>query len=213
MPDVAFMADVPASSFMDTSSLMPATQHVELPEENPSAANLLYFKNTGTDLAPVLAWATTEEPNSACFSLERSADGLTWKSVHLTAAIGLGGKGASYSVPQKISRGNKAYYRVRQTLLDGTVNQSDVLVIEPTVEISTGRISLTPNPAGDILQLQLPDAQPAALNLRSHQGVTVLQIAAQGATAVLDLKAVPRGVYFLTVTQAGIEDVLRVVRE
>lgn len=200
------------TSFIDAAP-MPAAIVAEVPDENLLATNLLYFRNTGTDAAPVLAWATSEEPMSACFNLQRSNDGLTWASVHLTAAIGLRGKGASYSAPQKVNRGTKVYFRIRQTLLDGTVTESEVLLVEAAVVATSGRISVTANPVGDMLQLNLPDAQPAALKLRSPQGVTVLQAAAQGASAVMDLKAIPRGVYFLTVMQAGIEEVLRVVKE
>lgn len=192
-------------------SILPTALDSEV-ETLMHAASILSFANTGTDASPMISWTTSPEPGTACFTLEQLSDSGHWQSVQLLAAVGSAYRGASYRVPVQIAAGNDQFFRLRQTLLDGSVSFSDVLALAPPAAPAR-RVSVSLNLADDVLQLSLSDPQPAALKLRCGLGRTVAQAVVQGATAVLDLKAVPRGVYFLTVAQAGMEEILRVVKE
>lgn len=175
-------------------------------------SNILSFTNTGTDASPIIAWATTSEPSTACFILEQSLDGRNWQTVQLLAAVGSTGRGASYRVPVRKAEASEHFFRLRQTGLDGSVTFSDILTLAPPAA-TVKRVSVSLNAADETLQLSLSDPQPAALKLCCGLGRTVAQGVVQGPNAVLDVKAVPSGVYFLTVAQAGMEEVLRVVKE
>lgn len=185
----------------------------KLPAETPApAVNIVSFASSGTDASSMISWTTSTEPGTACFTLERSSDGHEWQSVQLLAAVGSAHRGASYRVPVQKATGGKLAFRLRQTALDGSVTFSDIVALTPPA-VPVRRVSVSLNATDDVLQLSLADPQPAALKLRCGLGRTVAQAMVQGATAVLDLKAVPRGVYFLTVAQAGMEEILRVVKE
>ncbi len=176
------------------------------------ASNIVRFANVGTAGSPVISWTTDTEPAIACFTLERSPDSRNWHSMHLLAAVGSTDRGATYRVPVQEATGGEQAYRLRQTSLDGSATFSEILALTPPC-VAARRVSASLDSAGNVLQLSLSDPQPAALQLRCGLGRTVAQAIVQGATAVLDLKAVPRGIYFLTVAQAGMEEILRVVKE
>lgn len=178
----------------------------------PEPAHIAVFEQAGTPASPIVRWATTSEPATACFNLERSTDGQTWRSVYLAAATGTAHRGASYSVPVQAAREGIQHFRVRQTLLDGRSLLSEVLTMEAVSE-APARVSIVPGRITDFLQLRLADLQPASITLRDSRGHAVTGTVIHGATARVDLGGVAPGIYFLHFLQAGMEEILRFEKE
>ncbi|MEQ8705918.1 MAG: FG-GAP-like repeat-containing protein [Phaeodactylibacter sp.] len=72
-------------------------------------------------------------------------------------------------------------------------------------------VKIFPNPAREVLNVQLNQELQMALELVNTAGQVVLQQQQLGATALLPLSNVPAGVYFLRITAAGQRAVRKVV--
>ena len=201
-PAGRFAADAPA-----LLSTLPAPE-----EHQPQPARIALFERAGTFASPVIRWATASEASTACFNLERSTDGRQWSSIHLTAATGTAHRGAAYAVPVRAARGEAQMFRVRQTLLDGTVLLSDTLTLEAVAE-TPARVAIRPGRVTDFLHLRLADPAPASITLRDARGTVVISTVVHGATARIDLGGMATGVYFLHFQQAGMEEILRFEKE
>ena len=200
------VAPTPAPSPVISAFVAAPDERVAEPVE------LAVFKQAGTPISPIIRWATSSEPATACFNLERSTDGQQWRSVYLTAATGSAHQGATYSVSVQAARKASQFFRVRQTLLDGTALLSSVLEMKPVAE-APARVSIVPGRVTDFLQLRLADPQPASITLRDGLGNTITGTVIHGATARIDLGGVKPGVYFLYFLQAGMEEILRFEKE
>lgn len=141
-----------------------------------------------------LRWETTPEPDNAGFHVERSPAGERWVTLgHVPPHAGP----QAYAYRDEAPLPGRAYYRLRQTDLDGTVTYSPVR--EVLRRDAGGAVRLFPNPTRGGATLQLPAAA-------AYRGLYDLRGRRQRVPAVpvdaglrLDLGVLPRGVYLLRV--------------
>lgn len=96
------------------------------------------------------------------------------------------------------------------TNLNFTVGDTGITVAAQEV-VSENLVKIFPNPARDLLTVELP--APAQLTLSNAQGQTVLRTFENDAQARLPLNNLPTGVYFLTVQMGNSAQVLKLMKE
>lgn len=119
---------------------------------------LINFNARVTDNKQVqLLWNTATEINNDYFTVERSADGVTYKAIGKVAGAGNSSVPLSYQLMDAEPLAGTSYYRLRQTDYNGESDFSDPIAVtidkqmEPTVEVtaypnpSTGKFSLILN--------------------------------------------------------------------
>ena len=154
-----------------------------------------------------LAWATASEKNSAAFEVQRSADGETYQVVGKVAAQGTSTSQHEYDFRDARPLAGLTYYRLRQIDNDGSSAYSPVA----TVRARAGAETLAyPNPTTGLVVLPAV-AGPARYRLLDAVGRPVLQGEAAGGP--LDLGPLPRGTFWLELTDATGRRVQRLVRE
>ncbi len=155
-------------------------------------------------------WTTTFELNNDHFEVERSTDGLSFKSVATVKGAGNSSIKHDYQFNDDISKSvlnkNDVYYRLKQVDIDGRVAYTKVLVVRVYRTKTLQSVSVTPNPAiNDIrVNVQLNENAYIVLKIANSSGIEVMRKTSRGTNGLnnLTLEGTSRlqtGVYFLEV--------------
>jgi hypothetical protein len=165
---------------------------------------LLSFTTEMQNNESLLRWQTTNEVNTAYFTIEKSNDGQNFSPIGKVNALSNGPYENSYNFDDK-HPDNINYYRLLMTDKDGKFTYSNV--IKDILTLSTGTIKVFPNPVSSFITINGNMGQTGAVNIviADATGRTVFK--ATFATATADFttnisveKLLP-GVYNLTVIQ------------
>jgi endoglucanase len=148
------------------------------------------------DLAPLLHWEANVLTEGTYFDIQRSNDGIQWKTIHSTnAQTGL----AAYS--HQDPAGGR-YYRIVTTSSDGEVAYSAVLTAQCEAE---NPVLLYPNPGRTFSTIQTaPDAAPLAeVQLLDAAGRVIWQQNFDDPQTIVSIPAYqfPQGTYIVSVMQ------------
>ena len=155
-----------------------------------------------------LNWTTASEKNSESFEVQRSADGKTYQVMGKVAAQGSSSSLHEYEFRDARPLAGLTYYRLRQIDTDGSSAYSPVATARARANAET---LAYPNPTSGLVML------PAVPGLSQYRlldavGRPVLRgPAASGGQ--LDLGPLPRGTFWLELTDAGGRHLQRLVRE
>lgn len=163
-----------------------------------------------------LSWATATELRSAYFVVQ-AADQATadnWQDVARVAAAGQSTSRRAYEAldPRPLAAGQLRYYRLRQMDTDGSEHFSDAVAVTGA-GAATAELQAYPNPANDVLHVQMPPTDYAGsgqLTLVDAAGRQVWQLRPAAATSSVEVPvaALRNGVYLLQ-WQAGNGPMLR----
>jgi hypothetical protein len=147
-----------------------------------------------------LSWQTASESNSAYFLVQHSLDAVHWDSIGKVTAAGETQSTMAYQFTQTAPPAGANYYRLGLTDRDGQRQWSPVRKVDIGSQQS---VRLYPNPAKDMVQLQLPGSGPASLVIYNSAGLPVQQQIVTGYSVTLDLRSLTAGTYHLMVFQSG----------
>jgi hypothetical protein len=99
-----------------------------------------------------LSWVTTNEVNNRYFAIQRSGNGADFDSIGTVAGAGTTDIEQHYSYTDAAPLQGVDYYRLKQVDLDGNTSWSPIVSVR--IQASTV-ITLTPNPAHDLLTVSL----------------------------------------------------------
>ena len=155
-----------------------------------------------------LSWATASEKNSEGFEVQRSADGEAYQVMGKVVAQGTSTSQHEYEFRDARPLAGLTYYRLRQIDADGSSAYSPVATARARAGVET---LAYPNPTAGLVRLPAV-LGPAQFRVLDAVGRQVLQGAAASG-GQLDLGPLPRGVFWLELTDAGGRHVQRLVRE
>lgn len=176
-----------------------------------SALPVVYGSFSGNYIAQERAiqinWSTTSEINSRSFEIERSLDGISFKTVGSVDAKGLSSTTTSYSFKDLAPSAGKNIYRIKQSDKDGIFTFSKNIRIDAPLT-NQGILSVFPVPARNQLHVNLPSfiSGPFATMISDPAGRVVLRqtfSAIAGNQKVLDVSALPSGSYMLSIVSAN----------
>lgn len=104
-----------------------------------------YFEANAFSGFVKLSWETKAEIENDMFTLERSIDGLTYTDIGYVAGAGNSTSPVGYRFDDVKPIQGYAYYRVKQTDLDGDVDYSSVMAVHYQKSLSSD-FDLYPNP-------------------------------------------------------------------
>ncbi len=154
-----------------------------------------------------LRWETKDEPDIAYFLVQHSLDTVRWDSIGEVNAEKRGDKEERNEKKWGVERyhfiheappAGVNYYRIGITDGEGRRWWSPVRKVD-----IRGDIRVYPNPARDVLHVQLPEAEPARLIVFNHAWQPVRERVSSGYEVSIDLRSLPTGVYYLLVFQDG----------
>lgn len=153
----------------------------------------------------ILNWRTAQETNTDEFIIERSRDGLIFTETGRLKAQGNSTIPVDYIYTDNMPEKGVAYYRLRQTDIDGKNTFSGIKRVDNRIE-GIELISLFPNPVNSQVNLRLfiSNAGTVRLRLTNQSGQQIIFFEKTLATGeqnwMVKLPSLPGGVYQLFVS-------------
>jgi hypothetical protein len=161
----------------------------------PLPVELLHFKAERRHDRVQLKWRTMSETNNDRFTVQRSRNGKDWKGLKSLDGAGTTSFPQDYSTWDPDPYRSKIYYRLRQTDTDGRSEFSEPAVV-PALDRSKGS-RVYPNPARERAFIDHV-SEVDRLQLYDHLGKEVnVPIELEENKAEIELKSLPKGIYFL----------------
>ncbi len=158
-------------------------------------------------------FVTDKEAGICCFNIEKSSDGFNFSSIGTLTAKNTGSR-QLYNFTDINASGSKQFYRLKIT---GTNSKTEYSNIEELNFNGSRQIWLFPNPAHDVLQLQVNgNYNSINIQIANSAGQTVQQLhnmAVANATISIPVSSLPAGQYWLKLQAADIVQVLQFIKQ
>ncbi|MEO9805748.1 MAG: T9SS type A sorting domain-containing protein [Reichenbachiella sp.] len=168
---------------------------------------LIFFQATVEDKSVKLEWSTASETDNDYFLIERSSNLHDWKPLGKTKGVGNSSIQVDYTDYDTSPYPGLSYYRLKQVDFDGSTSYSEVV----SVIINSHNLSIYPNPAHNLVYIQLRSNQPTLLSVTNISGTTLLKT--QPATTDLipiDLSNMKSGIYFIRIQNSSMTETRKI---
>ncbi len=172
------------------------------------------FKGQKQEQHNLLQWTVSEESQLESYQVEKSTDGIAYKTVATVRARNLDGTQVYEHKDYQV--GGSFYYRIKSVDLDGTYQYSSVVFLNRS---NGEKMTLLVNPVTTTIPLQFHVLQKGTVALRlvnnAGQVIRAAQASLQAGTSnynLSDLQSLPQGVYYLEATfnrQRWVEKVVK----
>ncbi len=165
------------------------------------SVELSAFRATPLQERVRLNWITMSETNNDFYTLERSADGMSWEELAIIPGKGNKTGKSSYTWFDESPLNDVSYYRLSQTDLDGAQEYFDIRSVHFTKPLKTATLTLFPNPAGDQLSLEGSKDDLREIRISNILGTDYTdQITVKNGYRSLqvDISALPAGLFIVT---------------
>ena len=169
---------------------------------------LVSFNAMVNNCVTTLNWKSGNELNFKNYEVQYSRDGVNFQTI---AVVNGQGDNVSYSKTHSPAQG-KAYYRLMSVDNDSRSAYSQVIALN--ISCSKGSVLVYPNPARDVLNVNITgaDAKGTMATLFNVTGQTVLNKNLSNGSNQLDISRLARGVYQLRlINNSGTENIKVVI--
>jgi glucose/arabinose dehydrogenase len=182
--------------------------------------NLLTFKGSLQGDDGFLQWQTAQETNTAHFVIERSLDGTNFSSVGTVTASGNSTSTIDYSYLDNDITSlpvTLVYYRLRMVDIDGQFSYSKVVTIQ--LPFVAGRVSVLPNPVINKAKVTIFAAAGGRVQWRlvDNSGRIIMngteQVSQGNNQFDVNMSKLTAGMYYLTLTGAGIDQNIKLQKQ
>ncbi len=164
-----------------------------------------------------LNWKTLSEQNNKGFEIQRSTDGIDFRTVGFVgtkAPQGNSKEAINYNFTDADMVTGTAYYRLVQTDIDGRTAQSNTVRLSATV---AGRFELVavPNPVKDKVSIRINGerAMDAMVWITDLSGKVVRQLQVTADETDVDMSSVAQGIYLLKYTDANHTQTVKITKQ
>jgi len=204
---IVMQRDIPAADCGDFEFGEVEDYTINLINGNNSNSRISYLNFAAFNIgrAVELQWLTNTIDKSENFILERSADGKNFaplKNIHQFADKN---ENAFFKEFDHQPLVGTNYYRLQQTLTDGNTSFSPIQTVNFQVDLA--KLNLFPNPAKEVLNLQLPEFIGQAVTIQLfdtfgqlQQNLTIEKT--PNALITIPLTRLSNGLYYLQISVA-----------
>ncbi len=163
--------------------------------ENTLPIELLRFVaeyNKGTETVDI-EFVTATQLNVESIELMRSYDQDVFEPIEIFTDVEDSAERNTYTVEDADIFGNKMYYQIRTTNLDGTVDLSSVITV--TIDTEEVEVEVFPNPAVD--KVSIKATQDGMVSIFNLMGAKVYEGNAFIGVNNYDLSNIPNGIYMV----------------
>ena len=168
---------------------------------------LLSFDAQAEQDKVIISWSTASETNNDFFTIQRSADGITFEDLKDIQGAGNSNSLIEYHIIDEKPLAGKSYYRLMQTDYDGTTSISSPVSVNFENHNTEASLSVYPNPNKGTFNLLLEgfDAyEDVTVSLRNMTGLSLMKsvqkMDQEGRKSIkINNEALPSGIYLLTI--------------
>ncbi|HEY1200401.1 MAG TPA: SBBP repeat-containing protein [Niastella sp.] len=180
---------------------------------SPLPLALLNFSAIDKETEVQLQWKTSQEENTASFTIERSSDGKKFENIGSVAAANNNLiNNYTYKDAQPVT--GTAFYRLKMIDKDGRFTNSRSVSV--TRNGRTQHLQVSPNPAKELLNVQANGIETVQLQITDATGRIWQQqhISLNGKTSTsINIQALPAGVYYLVMKGKQIQHVQQFIKQ
>lgn len=168
---------------------------------NPLPIELREFSATPLNDQVKLDWSTVSEINFDYFEITRSVDGENFKSIGRITGAGNSSTLNVYSFMDKNPFSGVSYYQLKMVDFNGDVDYSSIKKVQIKEE---GTIRVFPNPASDLVNVNIGDASVEYITLLNGIGQKIQsEVNLQNKTNIsFNVSDLPGGVYFVKIRKS-----------
>ena len=169
-------------------------------------SDFLYFDGDKKERTIELLWATNMEPMNDFFVVQRSENGVDFQILKEIDSRGNSLATEFYKVLDEEPLSGKNYYRLVQTLKDGTIHYSNIFMADFDIDLNS--FVIFPNPAQDEIHVNLKpfEGQAALIQIFDARGTLVKTHQVDVASTYperIELEGIVNGLYLMTVKLDG----------
>lgn len=177
----------------------------------PLPIELLSFDVEQQNFIVSAYWVTSSEYNNEYFTLQGSEDASNWNDLLYVDGAGTTSLQQNYSAEYDNRTTKYAYYRLKQTDIDGSSSYSKIVSVQNVAEES---IVAFPNPMnGDILNVQWKSDSSVELTVSDINGRLILNLNdLNSQQEVLNVSDWNSGVYFVSIVSDVQVETVRLIK-
>ncbi|MCC7333299.1 MAG: T9SS type A sorting domain-containing protein [Flavobacteriales bacterium] len=160
----------------------------------PLPVQLVSFLGNCSEKGNLIQWTTESELNNDYFILERSYDLKSWEAIENIDGTGNSSQVNNYSVLDKKSNNEIAYYKLTQVDYNGSKNSSSIISIDRKECVLETKIF--PNPTKDSFTIFNPMIIDDYVQIFDYMGRLVLSLPLSKELTI-DTKNWSKGIYFI----------------
>ncbi len=161
----------------------------------------------------IISWQTASETNNSHFSIEKSADGKSFREIAQMPGHGTSYETHHYEYTDESPYPGLNYYRFKQVDFDGRYSYSPVVSVEFQ---SKGKMGIYPNPFGDKITLAFSEEtaldRQASLFDQTGRLLQTMEISADELERELKMESLLPGAYILKVQSGQNVEMHRLVK-
>jgi citrate lyase gamma subunit len=155
-----------------------------------------------------LQWRTLQEQNASHYNVQRSEDGIRFRTIGMVMAQGTTASITDYTFNDKNATGTMYYYRLQQIDFDGSIDYSSIIK-----QGNGGKQTLVGGLGSSKIMVQFFSNDTRNIRIVNNSGVIVKQMNSSTQQQVLDVNNLPVGVYALQIINSdGTSEVHRFVK-
>lgn len=121
----------------------------------PLPVELLNFSAFKEDELIFITWETAAEINNDYFIVEKSSDGINWKSIKTVSGAGNSFVPITYSIIDPNGCDGNCYYRLKQIDFDGSQTTYKAVLLQGKTQNTKLEVNVYPNPTSDFVDISL----------------------------------------------------------
>lgn len=155
-----------------------------------------------------LQWRTMQEQNASHYNVQRSEDGIRFRTIAIVAAQGTTSSVSDYNFDDKNATAATHFYRLEQVDLDGSINYSSIIK-----QGNGGQKTLVGGLGSNKIMVQFFSNDSRQFRIVNNSGIIVKQMNSTTQQQVLDVNNLSTGVYALQIINSdGTSEVHRFVK-
>ncbi len=170
---------------------------------NTVPITFLNFDTKCTDKGVALSWITNQEQNTSKFEIQKSDNGLNWKTVGVVTAAGNSNTEKKYTYFDNSTAGTNFLYRIMEIDISGKLYYSKINRTECGIDF-VSEIKVWPNPTANIMYAEIMSENISTVNIKMIDGKGAVCLIKnekiiKGKNIVkMDLAKLATGVYYAT---------------
>lgn len=162
---------------------------------------LISFTGKCDNSKVILKWSSATEINNDYFTLESSEDAINWESIGSLPGAGNSLVIRHYSLAIAQPYETLAYYRLKQTDFNGTVEYSDIIAIDKCQnDLPENNLVIYPNPSTGVINLIHNGDKNQLVSIRIYNAEDKEIYASPVYQSSIDITNMPDGIYFVHFT-------------
>jgi hypothetical protein len=155
-----------------------------------------------------LQWRTIQELNASHYNVQRSEDGIHFRTIGMVMGQGTTASATDYTFNDKNATGSMYYYRLQQVDLDGSINYSSIIK-----QGNGGKQTLVGGLGSNKIVVQFFSDDKRNIRIVNNSGIIIKQMSSTDQQQVFDVNNLPVGVYALQIINSdGTSEVHRFVK-